>query len=84
MNKVCLRSTEITITNVCNFNCIECRSFNNYNFHGVERWKDYEKIYTKWAEKIDIDYWEILGGEPMTNPDYIKWIDGFCRLWPNS
>lgn len=76
--------SEFYITNLCNFNCKGCNRFNNYAFAGNYRWKDYQGIYQQWAQVIDLERWAIMGGEPMTNPDYIEWMIGVCDLWPNS
>jgi len=79
-----LNYTEFYITNVCNLNCPNCNRCNNYNFSGHTRWKDYVVQNQKWAELLDIDKIGILGGEPMTNPDFLLWVDGIATLWPNS
>ena len=76
--------SEFYITNLCNFNCEGCNRFNNYAFAGNYRWKDYHRIYQQWADVVDLERWAIMGGEPMTNPDYIEWMVGVADLWPNS
>jgi len=79
-----LNYSEFYITNVCNYNCENCNRFNNYNFSGSSEWKDYYPIYKQWAERIDINKYAILGGEPLTNKDYLNWWKGICELWPNA
>jgi organic radical activating enzyme len=79
-----LKYSEIYITNVCNLNCSNCNRFNNFAFSGHERWDDFQSLYEQWAQKIDIDWIGILGGEPLLNPDFMLWYDGILRLWPNS
>jgi organic radical activating enzyme len=74
---------EFYITNVCNMTCNGCNRFNNYKFTGWQRWQDAEPILTKWADKIDIRHPVILGGEPLLNPDIVKWITGIRKLWPD-
>jgi hypothetical protein len=76
--------SEFYITNVCNFNCDNCNRFNNYSFAGNYQWKHYAEIYQQWAEVLDLNTWAIMGGEPMTNPDYIDWMLGVAGLWPDS
>ena len=82
--KAFLPYAEFYITNVCNFNCPGCARFNNFQFAGTQRWEDYSEQYRQWADIVDIDRWAILGGEPMTNPTYLDWLDGLCKLWPQS
>lgn len=75
---------EFYITNVCNFNCTGCNRFNNLNFSGQQLWNDYRSVYTKWAQYLDVDKFAILGGEPMTSPDYLDWFEGVHHLWPRA
>lgn len=74
----------VNITNVCNFNCSGCYTFSNFNFTGHQKWSEYAEIYATWARKIDAPLWEILGGEPTNNPDFLNWVEGVSKLWPNS
>lgn len=82
--KPVLDYVEFHITNVCNFNCSGCSRYTNYYFSGQQKWDDYSDIYTKWKELIDIDDITILGGEPLLNPDIIKWIDGIASIWNDT
>lgn len=69
------------MTNVCNLTCDGCISFNNRKFKGHFYWKDYEKEYTEWNNKLDINSITIIGGEPFSNPDLINWVTGLKNLW---
>lgn len=75
---------EFYISHTCNFNCRGCNRFNNYLFLGHQRWKEHEHTHAKWAERLQLDEWCIIGGEPTLNPDIIQWIYGLHKLWPNS
>jgi hypothetical protein len=79
-----LSYAEFYITNVCNLNCDNCNRYNNFAFTGHQSWDEYAKLYAEWAKIIDIEMICILGGEPLLNPDFIKWISGISSLWPNS
>ena len=83
MTKLLLDRLEFYITNVCNMTCDGCNRFNNYKFSGWQSWEEAEPVLTEWAKKIDIKHPVILGGEPLLNPDIVKWISGLRRLWPN-
>lgn len=78
--KITIPKIEFYITNVCNLTCSNCNRFNDYNFKGWQAWSDYEEIYTKWAQKIDIGHIVILGGEPLLNPSICDWISGINRV----
>ena len=77
-----LRYIEAYITNVCNLNCDNCRTYNNYSFTGHQRWDDYKDLYADWGKRLVIDRIGLLGGEPMLNPTFIDWIEGFISIWP--
>ena len=82
--KPTLKYSELNITNVCNYSCTHCQSFNNYNFKGHQRWDDYKDEYELLSKQIDIDVIQIIGGEPTLNPDFYKWLEGISNLWPKS
>ena len=82
--RITIDKLEFYITNVCNLTCSGCNRYNNYKFAGWENWEDYEKIFERWAEKIDIIKPVILGGEPLLNPSINKWIGGIRRIWPDN
>lgn len=79
-----LNYVEFYITNVCNLACEGCNRFNNYKFKGFQRWDDYEEIYKQWAKEISLTNIAILGGEPLLNPDFFKWLQGINQLWPTA
>lgn len=82
--KPSLKYSEIYITNVCNYSCTHCQSFNNYSFKGHQRWDDYKSEYELLSKKLDIDVIQLIGGEPTLNPDFYKWLEGVSNLWPTS
>lgn len=75
---------ETYITNVCNYSCTHCQSFNNYAFKGHQRWDDYKDAYKELSEKLDVGNMSIIGGEPVLNPDFNLWLFGIANLWPDS
>ena len=79
-----LNYVEFYITNVCNLTCEGCNRFNNYKFKGFQRWDEYEPIYKQWSQEIELANIAILGGEPLLNPDFFKWLQGINQLWPTS
>jgi len=82
--KPTLQYSELNITNVCNYSCTHCQSFNNYAFKGHQRWDDYKDEYELLSKQIDIDIIQLIGGEPTLNPDFYKWLEGTSNLWPKS
>ncbi len=84
MNKFAFDKIEFYITNVCNLNCENCNRFNNYSFSGWQRWSDYENIYRRWSDHIDIKHIVILGGEPLLNPDIVEWAQGLKTFFKST
>ena len=72
---------EFYITNVCNLACPQCNRFNDWNFSGYQKWRDYKDDYTKWSKKVRLQRICILGGEPLLNPTICEWITGINKLW---
>lgn len=83
-NRYSAKRTVFNITNVCNFGCNDCYSFNNYNFKGHRQWAPYAQDYAQWAEIFDVGVWKITGGEIMLNPEWLDWVKGVHALWPNN
>jgi hypothetical protein len=82
--RITIDKIEFYITHVCNLTCSGCNRYNNYKFAGWENWDDYEPIFERWAEKINIIKPVILGGEPLLNPTINNWIEGIRRIWPDN
>ena len=75
---------EAYMTNVCNFNCVNCNRLNNYKFAGHYLWENVNSDYQRWSEKIEPKFINILGGEPFLNLDLPNWITGIRKLWPDT
>jgi len=55
-------------------------TYNNFKFKGHYNFD--ESLYQPWADKFDLEYFEIIGGEPMLNPNLKTWMRGLRVLWP--
>ncbi len=82
MPKYHLHHIEFYITNVCNLTCSDCRSFNNFQFKGHYEF-DVE-LYRPWANLLELDSIEVLGGEPTLHPNLSTWMAGIRELWPST
>jgi len=81
-NRIVIDKLEFYITNVCNLTCGDCNRYNNYKFSGWQKWDQYKDTVEKWAKKIAVKHSVVLGGEPLLNPDVVKWTNGIRKLWP--
>ena len=52
------------------------------DFRADQKWADYQDDYRAWSKIINFNSIDILGGEPMSNPDLPNWINGITELWP--
>ena len=75
---------EFNITNVCNLNCPDCVTYNNFAFRGHSAWQDWAETYERWSRFLRIDRLAVVGGEPMLNPDFEIWTRNLSRLWPEA
>lgn len=82
--KYYLDKLEFYVTNVCNLTCSNCNRYNNFHFKGWAKWDDYAEDLERLSKYIHVQKPVILGGEPLLNPDIVKWIRGLQRLWPDS
>ena len=82
--KIHLDKLEFYITNVCNLTCSNCNRYNNFHFKGWAAWDDYARDLERLSHRVHVQKPVILGGEPLLNPDIVKWVRGLQRLWPNS
>lgn len=72
------------ITPTCNLNCNGCFIGSNFDYQGHSSWKEQQPIYEKWSKKLNINCFEIYGGEPFLNPEWYDWFTGVSKLWPNA
>lgn len=75
------QKVEFYITNVCNLTCDNCNRFNNHKFAGWQRWSDYEQVYQRWANYIDLNAIVLMGGEPTLNPTCVEWVLGLQKIF---
>tara|TARA_R110000796_G_scaffold46462_3_gene112175 strand:+ start:865 stop:1779 length:915 start_codon:yes stop_codon:yes gene_type:complete len=64
----------IYITNVCNLNCPGCYYFNNFKYKGHQNLAELKSVYQRWAEELEIERINILGGEPTLHPQFKEWV----------
>jgi uncharacterized Fe-S cluster-containing radical SAM superfamily protein len=72
------------ITDVCNFTCSECVSYNNLSLKGYSKWEENKKYIEGFSHHIEFSWIEIMGGEPFLNPDLENWLKGMREYNPNS
>lgn len=75
---------ETMITQVCNLSCAGCTNYSDLDHKGYVRWDDGKQQLESWLERLDIPDFGIMGGEPLINPQWRRWLYGVRELLPTS
>jgi len=83
-SKPILPFLETMITQVCNLSCAGCTNYSDLEHKGYVSWDEGKQQIKSWLERIDIPDFGIMGGEPLINPQWRRWVYGIRELMPNS
>lgn len=76
---------EYHVVDACNLSCEFCTHYSNFkgpaNFKTVEQC---EQEWSVWADRIQLNRFHIIGGEPLLNPDIVKIVQLAFRMWPST
>jgi len=75
---------ETMITQVCNLSCHGCTNFSDLKHSGYVPWSLGQQWIEEWKSKIEILDFGIMGGEPLINPEWKKWVTGVRTLLPTA
>lgn len=75
---------EMMITNVCNLSCQGCTTFSDLDHRGYKTWKQAHAELLPWTQRLDIQAFGFMGGEPLINPDVENWLVGIRDLLPQA
>jgi organic radical activating enzyme len=75
---------ETMITQACNISCLGCTNYSDLRHSGYVTWADGSRDIESWLDRIDINEFGIIGGEPLINPEWRDWIQGLRRMMPNA
>lgn len=68
----------------CNLSCQGCTNYSDLNIKGNVNWENCQSWLEQWLEKININDFGIIGGEPLANPLIDQWIIGSRKLMPDA
>jgi organic radical activating enzyme len=83
-SKPTLPFLETMITQVCNLSCDGCTNYSDLDHKGYVKWDDGKQQLESWLERLDIPDFGIMGGEPLINPQWRRWLYGVRELMPAS
>lgn len=84
MQKLNLPFAEIMITQVCNLSCVGCTNYSDLIHKGYLTWEQGKSQILPWLNRVNIEDFGILGGEPTLNPEVIQWIYGLRDIMPDA
>lgn len=75
---------ETMATQACNLSCCGCTNYSDLPFKERVQWTTVEQWLKAWLNKIDIQDFGIIGGEPLLNRDIESWLYGCRQLMPEA
>lgn len=84
MTKLTLPFLETMITQACNLSCTGCTNYSDLTHQGYVPWSHGRTQLENWLDRIEIEEFGIIGGEPMINPEWKDWIAGVRQLLPQA
>lgn len=82
--KPILPYVESMVVYPCNLKCDACSTFSDIRrsgYVGVEQGINWLR---PWSERMEIQAWGAMGGEPLMNPQMYDWIVAVRKLLPNA
>ena len=84
MSKPFIPIIEINVADACNFACVGCTNYSDYQVSGLAKWEDVKADFVKWKQRVDFGTISFIGGEPLLNPKIREFITGARELFPDS
>jgi len=73
---------ETMITQACNLSCLGCTNYSDLRHRGYVPWQQGRRDLMAWRDRLEIEDFGIMGGEPLINPGWRDWIRGVRDLLP--
>lgn len=84
LKKPTLPFLETMATQACNLSCSGCTNYSDLPHKNYVAWQVAKQWIEPWLERIHIDDFGIIGGEPLLNPEITDWLHGCRELMPTS
>lgn len=71
------------VTHGCTMQCYGCSSYSDYNMSGGNiSWQEMTHHLDRLFERVRIDTFSMLGGEPFLHKNFEEWVRGFRERYP--
>jgi len=74
--KILVPTLQWYISHSCNLTCNNCSNFNNFALGGNDKFVRFEQEANAWSQKLHVNDFCIIGGEPFVNYDLDSWVHG--------
>lgn len=82
--KILVHALQWYISHSCNLTCNNCSNFNNFAIKGNSKFLDQKHFVEQWANKIHVNDFCIIGGEPFVNNDLHTWVMGLRKYFDSK
>jgi uncharacterized Fe-S cluster-containing radical SAM superfamily protein len=83
-SKPSLPFVESVLLRPCNLSCEGCTTYSDLKWSGYTTWSQGREEILPWTERLDIEAWGTMGGEPLMNPEIRDWLQGIRTLLPRA
>jgi sulfatase maturation enzyme AslB (radical SAM superfamily) len=74
---------ETMLTYACTLSCKSCTNYSDYGMKGgYVKWSDVKPTLDSWFDRIRVDCFGFIGGEPLMNPELETWVRNFRTEYP--
>lgn len=80
----CLPFVESVLLRPCNLACAGCTTYSDLKWSGYSTWEQGKSEIEPWIQRVNIQAWGTMGGEPLMNPEIQNWILGIRSLLPTA
>ena len=84
MSKPVLPFVESIVLKPCNLKCHGCSTYSDLTHSGYTTARDGIEELRMWSERLEIEAWGAMGGEPLMNHQIREWLTGVRDLLPKA
>ncbi len=79
-----IHNLEIHAWHGCNLTCESCSHFSSLNLRGGPSAESCRTWMTAWRDRLEPDFFSVLGGEPTMNREFVEIVEAAVECWPRS